>query len=74
MCVGFWQVLVPPSPKFQDHPMIPPVELSVNETARGATPPVGDAEKFATGSGGLTFIVVALDDDPNEFETVRNTV
>jgi hypothetical protein len=33
MCVGFCAVLVPPSPKFQDHEVGLPVEVSVNETA-----------------------------------------
>ena len=35
-------------------------------------PLVEDAVKFATGNGGLTLIVVALEDEPNELETVEN--
>ena len=67
-------MLVPPSPKSQDQPVTPPVELSVNKTERGTVPLTGDAVKFATGLGGLTVIVVSFEDDPAELETVRITV
>ena len=66
--------LVPPSPNVQDQLVTGPVEPSVNETASGTVPLVGDAVKFATGIGGLTVIVVSRDDDPNKLETVRSTV
>ena len=36
-------VLLPPSPKLQDQLVGGPVEVSVNETARGAVPLVGFA-------------------------------
>lgn len=67
-------MLVPPSPKFHDQMLTPPVEVSVKETVKGMAPLVEDAVKFATGNGGLTLIVVALEDEPNELETVRITV
>jgi N-acetylmuramic acid 6-phosphate (MurNAc-6-P) etherase len=66
-------VLVPPSPKFQDHAVTPPVELSVNETASGTVPLVGDAAKFATGNGGATVTVDSKNDDPIALEAVRIT-
>src|SRR5258705_14024606 len=41
---------VTPSPKFQNRPVIVPVEVSVNVTFSGVTPLVGDAVKFAEGT------------------------
>lgn len=38
--------------KSQNHPVILPVEVSVNCTISGAVPDVGFAMKFATGPGG----------------------
>jgi hypothetical protein len=55
-------LLVAPSPKFQDHPVIVPVELSVNETARGCAPLVGVALKLAEGAiTGFTVMEVVLE-------------
>jgi hypothetical protein len=58
--LGFWLELVPPSPKLQDQPVIDPVEASVNWTVSGTSPPVGAAEKPATGAGGLTVMEVVF--------------
>ncbi len=44
-------MLVVPSPKFQFHAVMLPVEVSVNATAKGAVPVVGLALKPATGAG-----------------------
>jgi hypothetical protein len=47
--VGFWLVLVPPSPKFQDHVVGDPVDASVNCTDTFAEGDAGEKVKEATG-------------------------
>jgi hypothetical protein len=47
--VGFCSVLVPPSPKFQDHVAGDPVETSVNCTDTFAEGDAGEKEKDAVG-------------------------
>ena len=42
-------MLVPPSPKFHDHPVTVPVEVSVNRTVNGTTPLMGEAVNEADG-------------------------
>jgi hypothetical protein len=37
-----------------------PVDWSVNWTVKGAWPEVGEAEKLATGGGGVVTVIVAL--------------
>ena len=52
-------MLVPPSPKSQDHVNGPvPLDASANVTLNGAVPVVGSPENAATGvtGGGLTVI------------------
>jgi hypothetical protein len=53
--VGFWSVLVPPSPKFQDHVAGDPVEASVNCT-----------DTFADGEGEKVKDAAGLDDGEDE--------
>jgi hypothetical protein len=50
VCEGFCSVDVAPSPKAHDHDVGPPVDVSVNRTARGAVPLVGVAAKLAVGA------------------------
>ena len=50
MCEGFCTVEVDPSPKFHAHDVGDPVEVSVNDTANGAVPLVGDAVNDAVGA------------------------
>ena len=45
MCDGLCVVAVAPSPKFHDHEVGEPVEVSENCTDSGAVPEVGDAVK-----------------------------
>jgi len=47
---GFCTVAVAPSPKFHAHAVGDPVEVSLNCTAKGADPVVGDAVNAATGA------------------------
>jgi hypothetical protein len=47
--VGFWSVLVPPSPKFQDHVVGDPVDASVNCTDTFADGDAGEKVKDAAG-------------------------
>jgi len=61
--LGFRLALFPPSPKLQDQLVTVPVELSVNWTASGELPLIGDAPKLAVGPAELTVISVDLDDD-----------
>ena len=49
MWLGLCVVLVPPSPKFQDHAVGVPEDVSVKVTVSGAVPLVGFAVKLATG-------------------------
>lgn len=41
MCIGFYEVFVPPSPKFHDHDVGEWVDWSVNWTVRRAVPERG---------------------------------
>ena len=58
VCVGFWAVDVPPSPKLHDHDVGVPVEVSVNVTESGLVPDVGVPVKFVTGGGIGSFTVM----------------
>ena len=51
---------VVPSPKSQDQPVGPPVEVSVNWTVSGALPDVGDAVNDAVGAAGGFVAVVTV--------------
>ena len=75
--LGFWSVLVVPSPKFQDQLVGVPVEESVKFTASGAVPLLGLALKLATGAvtgGAVAVIVLVVLLDPPELRTVKLTV
>ena len=50
VCVGFWEVETPAPPKFHDHEVGPPVEVSVNWTVWPAEGDGGLNEKFAAGA------------------------
>ena len=51
-CDGFCNVDVVPSPKFHDHDVGPPVDVSEKAAVNGAVPDVGVAVKLAVGAGG----------------------
>jgi hypothetical protein len=76
VCDGFRTVEVPPSPKVHAQLVGVPVEVSVNWTASGAVPVVGDQVKLATGAGtgAVTTIVPVLVLDPVAFFAVSVTV
>jgi hypothetical protein len=61
--VGFWSVLVPPSPKFQDHVAGDPVDASVNCTDTFAAGDAGEKVKDAAG------LEDGEDDDEEEDES-----
>ena len=58
VCVGFWAVDIFPSPKFHDHEVGLPVEVSVNVTKSGFDPDVGVPVNFATGGGPDSLTVI----------------
>src|SRR5436309_1313101 len=63
VCDGFCAELCGvPSPKFQSHVVMLPVDWSVNCTVNGTWPEVGFAVKFAVGGGGggAVTVMVAL--------------
>jgi hypothetical protein len=72
--LGFFTLLVPPSPKLQDQLVGELVEVSVKLTARGAVPLVGLALKPATGAGEVTVIVFEVLLEPLLLEAVKVTV
>ena len=72
-CVGFCNVLVPLSPKFHDHEMGDPVDVSVKVTSCPAGTVVGVPVKFATGVAQPMVFVTGLE-DPQEFVAIRVTV
>ena len=67
---------MPSLSKSQDQVSMTPVERSVNDTDKGATPLVGDPEKSATGACSYTIIysVYVFVSDPPGPDTVRLTV
>ena len=69
-------MLVPPSPKFHDQPVMFPVEVSVKETVNGLLPVVGVPLKFATGTDSVTImypVFVSVSEPPGPV-TVNDTV
>ena len=77
MCEGLCDVDPIPSPKSHDHDVGPLVDVSVNATANGAVPDVGDAVKLAVGvTGGLVTVIVTGDaaDDPPALDAVMFTM
>jgi hypothetical protein len=72
--LGFFEVLLPPSPKLQDQLVGELVEVSVKFTARGAVPLVGLALKLATGPGAVTVIVFEALLEPPALVAVKVTV
>jgi hypothetical protein len=68
-------VLVPPSPKFHDHDVGEPVEVSVNCTTSPACGDDGDHVKFATVAAGAveTVLVMKVALAPPLFETLNPT-
>ena len=73
VCGGFWEVETPAPPKFHDHEVGPPVEVSVNCTVWPAEGDGGLNEKFAAGPVEETVTVFVVVFDPPEFETVSET-
>ena len=71
---GFCEVEVLPLPKSHDHDVGLPVEVSVNCTANGAVPDVGDAVKLATTGMAWTVTVVVAEVAPPALDAVRVTV
>ena len=67
-------MLEAPSPKSHAYVWIVPVDVSVNCTAKGLEPLEGLAEKFATGGGSETVIVVLFVSDPPGPVTVNLAV
>ena len=65
MCVGFWSVDVPPSPKFQFQLVGVPVDVSVNVTESGAVPEVGVPVKLAT-DGCVRYRMMTIPEPPVE--------
>lgn len=76
MCVGFSDVLVPASPKFHDHPVGLPLEVSRKDTVCELTGATGEYEKDATGaaSAAMTVIVWLELLEPWELSTLSVTV
>ncbi len=60
MWLGCCAVLLSPSPKFQVHEALVPVEESVKATDKGAGPAVGVALKAAPGGGVTVTVAVAV--------------
>ena len=70
----FCPLALPPSLNDHVHEVIEPVEWSVNDTVRGATPIDGVAVKEATGGAVVTTIALVADDEPPGPLTVRVAV
>ena len=66
-------MLVAPSPKFHDHDVGEPVDVSVNCTMSPGFGDVGDHMKFATGGAGAVETVFTANVDPPPFDAVRLT-
>ena len=73
MWLGFCAVLVAPSPKFQDHEVGDPADVSVNCTTCPALGDGGDQVKLAAGGSGSVDRVRTLKVAPDAFETTRLT-
>jgi hypothetical protein len=66
-------VLLAPSPKFHDHEVGEPVDISVNCTTSPGFGDAGDHVKFATGGEGAVEMVLIANVDPPPFDVVRLT-
>ncbi len=75
MCVGFCPLPVEPSPKFQNHDVGDPVEVSVNCTGWFGVGEDGVQPKFATGdvTAAETVIDFVAVLDPAAFVAVSET-
>ena len=67
------EVLVPPSPKFQDHELIAPVEMSVNNTSSGASPSSGETKRVGGGIIKLMVFEVSFEKSNVVLVTFRKT-
>ena len=76
MCVGFSDALVPASPKFHDHAVGVPLEVSRKDTVCALTGAVGEKEKDAMGAteAAATEMVWLELFSPTELSTLRVTV